>query len=80
MIPAGSGGLPDPAQAQVFATDTFGVVEPEFGPDKDLWWVDLGGWVHRVSYTGGNQAPVAKVSANPTSGPVPLAATPPSSR
>jgi PKD repeat protein len=29
--------------------------------------------VHRVTYTGGNQAPVARISADPTSGPVPLA-------
>jgi hypothetical protein len=73
VIPAGSGGLPDPAQAQVFATGTFGVVELEIGPDKNLWWADLGGSVHRVTYTGGNQEPVARISANPTSGPVPLA-------
>jgi len=73
VIPAGSGGLPDPARAQVFATDAFGIVELEIGPDKNLWWADLGGYVHRVSYTSGNQAPVARISANPTSGPVPLA-------
>jgi PKD repeat protein len=73
VVPAGSGGLPNPAQAQVFATDAFGVVELEIGPDKNLWWVDLGGFVHRITYTGGNQAPVARISANPTSGPVPLA-------
>ena len=29
--------------------------------------------MHRVSYTSGNQAPVARISATPTSGPVPLA-------
>ena len=57
----------------MFATDTFGVVELEIGPDKNLWWVDLGGHVHRVTHSGGNQAPVARISANPTSGPVPLA-------
>ena len=72
----GPGGIrrpAHPAQAQVFATDAFGVVELEIGPDKNLWWVDLGGFVHRITYTGGNQAPVARISANPTSGPVPLA-------
>jgi glucose/arabinose dehydrogenase len=73
VIPAGSGGLPDPARAQVFATGAFGVVELEIGPDENLWWVDLGGSVHRVSHTSGNQAPVARISAAPTSGPVPLA-------
>jgi glucose/arabinose dehydrogenase len=73
VIPVGSGGLPDPAQAQVFATDASGIVELEIGPDRNLWWVDLGGAVHRVTYTSGNQAPVARISANPTSGPVPLA-------
>lgn len=29
--------------------------------------------MHRIAYTSGNQAPVARISANPTSGPVPLA-------
>jgi glucose/arabinose dehydrogenase len=73
VIPAGSGGLPDPAQAQVFATGASGVVELEVGPDRNLWWADLGGTVHRFTFTSGNQAPVARISANPTSGPVPLA-------
>jgi glucose/arabinose dehydrogenase len=73
VIPTGSGGLPDPAQAQVFATGAFGIVELEIGPDKNLWWADLSGYVHRISYTGGNQAPVARISANTTSGPIPLA-------
>jgi glucose/arabinose dehydrogenase len=73
VIPAGTGGLPDPAQAQVFATGTFGVVDLKIGPDTNLWWVDLNGYVHRVTYTSGNQQPVARISATPTSGPVPLA-------
>jgi PKD repeat protein len=71
-IPAGSAGLPNAGQAQVFATGATGVVDLEIGPDKNLWWVDLGGSVHRVTYTSGNQAPVARISATPTSGPVPL--------
>jgi PKD repeat protein len=73
VVPAGTGGLPNPAQAQVFASDAFGVVELEIEPDKNLWWADLAGYVHRVTYTSGNQAPVARISATPTSGPVPLA-------
>jgi glucose/arabinose dehydrogenase len=72
LIPAGAGGLPDPAQAQTFATGASGIVELEIGPDKNLWWADLGGTVHRFTFTSGNQAPIARISANPTSGPVPL--------
>ncbi|HEY2958684.1 MAG TPA: PA14 domain-containing protein [Actinomycetota bacterium] len=72
VMPAGTGGLPDPAKAQVFATGTFGVVDLKIGPDKNLWWVDLNGNVHRVTYTSGNQQPVARIGATPTSGPVPL--------
>jgi glucose/arabinose dehydrogenase len=52
------------------------------GPDGALYYVDLGysdisgtfglSKIRRISYAQSNQAPVALVSANPTSGPAPL--------
>jgi glucose/arabinose dehydrogenase/chitodextrinase len=55
------------------------------GPDGALYYVDLGysdisgtfgvSKIRRIRYTQSNQAPVALVSANPTSGPAPLAVT-----
>jgi glucose/arabinose dehydrogenase/chitodextrinase len=52
------------------------------GPDGALYYVDLGysdisgtfgvSKIRRISYQQSNQAPVALVSANPTSGPAPL--------
>ncbi len=55
------------------------------GPDGALYYVDLGysdiggtfgvSKIRRIRYTQSNQAPVAMSSANPTSGPVPLAVT-----
>ena len=50
----------------------------EVGPGGDLFYVDYGivdgvptggaGDIHRIVYTPGNQAPVAALTANPTSG------------
>ena len=52
------------------------------GPDGALYYVDLGysdisgtfgvSKIRRIRYLQSNQAPVALVSANPTSGPAPL--------
>jgi glucose/arabinose dehydrogenase len=53
------------------------------GPDGAIYYVDLGysdisgtfgvSKIRRIRYVQSNQAPVAMVAANPTSGPVPLA-------
>ena len=55
------------------------------GPDGALYYVDLGysditgsfgvSKIRRIRYLQSNQAPVALVSANPTSGPAPLEVT-----
>jgi glucose/arabinose dehydrogenase len=55
------------------------------GPDGALYYVDLGysdisgtfgvSKVRRIRFVSGNQPPVAVASANPTSGPAPLAVT-----
>ena len=54
------------------------------GPGGDLYYVDYGlnpnggvgqgtAGVHRIVYTGSNGAPTARITANPASGPAPLA-------
>jgi len=72
MMP-GAGGNPDPNNSVPF-TPAATPVDLKIGPNNDLFYVDLDyGTIHRISYTAGNQAPVARVSATPTSGALPLA-------
>ncbi len=56
----------------------------EFGPDGALYLIEWGSGfggnndnsgVYRIDYTAGDRAPIAAASANPTSGPAPLAVT-----
>jgi glucose/arabinose dehydrogenase/PKD repeat protein len=75
----GTNGLPDPAKLQSFVgVDAAGgaaghPVDLKIGPGGDLFYVDMDdGTVHRVTYTSANQPPTARISANPTNGPVPL--------
>ncbi|HEX6754447.1 MAG TPA: PKD domain-containing protein, partial [Mycobacteriales bacterium] len=42
------------------------------GPGGDVFWVDLGGSVHRLIYDGANHPPTAVLDATPTTGPAPL--------
>jgi glucose/arabinose dehydrogenase/PKD repeat protein len=78
MLP-GTNGLPDPSKLQSFVgVDATGgaaghPVDLKIGPGGDLFYVDMDdGTVHRITYTAANQPPTAVISANPTSGPVPL--------
>ncbi len=72
MMP-GAGGSPDPSNIVAF-TPAATPVDLKIGPNNDLFYVDLDyGTIHRISYTAGNQAPVARASATPTSGALPLA-------
>lgn len=72
-MPAGAGGRPDPAAVQPFASDLGGVVDLKTGPGGDVFYVNiLAGEVRRISYSTGNQPPVAVAAASPTSGPLPL--------
>jgi glucose/arabinose dehydrogenase len=68
----GANGLPDPATRTVFISNAGGPVQLKIGPGGDLFYVDLGGSIHRVQYTTTNQAPVARIVATPASGPAPL--------
>ena len=56
-----------------FATGAGSVVDLALAPNGDLVYVLLNGQVRRVSFAGSaNRAPIARASANTTSGPVPL--------
>jgi PKD repeat protein len=74
LVPDGSGGWDSVA----FADDWTGTAIEE-GPDTNLTYVAVGdfgtgtGSVKRIVYTPGNGTPIARMQANPTSGPAPLA-------
>jgi glucose/arabinose dehydrogenase len=73
VMQAGADGQPDPATRTSFVSASH-PVDLEVGPDGDLYYVDLdSGAVRRIGYSAGNQAPVARVTASPTSGNPPLA-------
>ena len=69
----GADGLPNPTKLKTFVAGAATPVDLEIGPDGDLFYVDIsGGTIRRIQYSGGNQPPVARATANPTSGPTPL--------
>lgn len=50
------------------------VADIQVGPNGDIFYVNIGtGEVHRIQYFSTNTPPVAKVTANKTNGPSPLA-------
>ena len=76
FMPIGTDGLPDPAQRETFASGAEGVVGLTAGPDGSLYYPDIvNGAIKRISYPSSNQAPTARVTANPTSGSTPLTVT-----
>ncbi len=66
-MPAGGNGLPDPAAIFKFA-DASNPVMLKIGPDGNLYYVDYGGAIRRIRVAG----PQAVISADQTSGPLPL--------
>src|SRR5206468_2607825 len=68
---AGTNGQPNPSSIVAF-TPAPNPVDVETGPaslNNDLFYVNMeGGAIHRLTYTSGNQAPIARISATPTSG------------
>lgn len=72
IIRKGANGDPDLATRTAFGIDAFNPVDLEIGPGGDLFYVDLGGNIRRISYFTANQPPTAAIQANPTSGPPPL--------
>ncbi len=68
MLP-GPNGLPDPAQIQVFTSNASYPVDVQAGPGGDIYFADIvGGRIWRIQYG----APVASLTATPTSGTSPL--------
>jgi glucose/arabinose dehydrogenase len=72
MLPSTAGGLPDAANRITFAAAANNPVDLATGPGGDLYYADAAGFVRRIRYSAGNQAPTAVISANPTSGTPPL--------
>src|SRR5918994_2314606 len=69
----GANGLPDPTKLKTFVAGAATPVDLEISPDGDLFYVSIGGGtIRRIQYSVGNQPPVARATANPTSGPTPL--------
>ena len=69
----GADGLPDPANIQTFVAGAQNPIELQFGPNGDLYYVDLeNGSVRRVRSVTTNHAPVARARADRSSGDVPL--------
>ncbi len=72
-LPAGGDGFPNAGGATLFASDVGAIVDLEFGPDGNLYAVDIAqDRVLRFTETGGNQAPSARFTATPSVGAPPL--------
>jgi glucose/arabinose dehydrogenase/PKD repeat protein len=70
MLP--TNGLPDPSKIRSFNPGAAGPVEVEVRPAGDLFYVDFGGTVRRITYSNANSTPDAVATANPSHGPAPL--------
>jgi len=69
----GPNGLPTLSTRMVFKALSGGAVELQMGPNGDLFYVDLnGGRIGRFTFNSNDRAPTSTVSANMTSGAVPL--------
>ena len=72
MLPDGT-GLPNASNRQTFVAAAANPVDLQTGPNGDLFYSDFdNGRINRIRFLGANNAPVAQITANPTSGPVPL--------
>ncbi len=72
-VRTGADGRPDAANRLMFVGRAANPVGLEIGPNGDLFYIDLdGGAIRRVAYLGANNAPVARLTANQTSGNPPL--------
>ncbi len=69
----GADGKPDAANRIMFVGRAANPVGLEIGPNGDLFYVDFdGGNIRRVRYLGANNAPVASLTADQTTGTAPL--------
>jgi glucose/arabinose dehydrogenase len=66
-------GVPDPAKIDVVVREAGNPVDLQAGPNGDIFYVDHeAGQIHRLTFAEGNTAPVAQISATPTSGDAPM--------
>jgi glucose/arabinose dehydrogenase/Ca2+-binding RTX toxin-like protein len=75
VMEKGNNGQPNPGLLKTFVANAENPVDLQIGPNGDLFYVDFeGGTIRRIQYTTANphQPPVARATANPTSGAVPL--------
>jgi glucose/arabinose dehydrogenase len=78
----GEDGRPDPSTATPFLTEggLYPAVDVEEGPDGNLYYTKLfdefygpaSGTIHRISYSSGNQTPVARLTVDKPFGAAPL--------
>ncbi len=74
VMRAGADGRPDASTVQTFGAGAANPVNLEEGPDGALYYPDFdGGRIVRIGYTPDNQSPLAVATADPASGPAPLA-------
>jgi glucose/arabinose dehydrogenase/Ca2+-binding RTX toxin-like protein len=75
VMEKGNNGQPNPGLLKTFVANAENPVDLQIGPNGDLFYVDFeGGTIRRIQYATANpkQPPVARATANPTSGAVPL--------
>jgi glucose/arabinose dehydrogenase/PKD repeat protein len=73
VMRADSNGNPDPTLVQAFEAGAGHPVDLKAGPNGDIFYADLeGGSIHRITYQSANQAPTARIMAQPTTGSAPL--------
>ena len=73
----GGTSLPNPSSIKTFVAAAASPVDLQVSPSGELFYADLNaGTIHRIQYSGTvNNAPVARASASPASGAVPLTVT-----
>jgi glucose/arabinose dehydrogenase len=73
MKPATTGGLPSSSNISTLVAQAANPVDLVSGPNGDIFYVDFdGGTIHRITYIGSNNAPVADAVGSPLSGNAPL--------
>jgi glucose/arabinose dehydrogenase len=70
MLP-GPDGVPSPSKIEHFVIGAK-PVDLAVGPGGDLFYLDIQGALHRVTFAGGNENPTAVIQASTMSGPAPL--------
>jgi hypothetical protein len=69
----GAGAEPDPANLSTFDDGAGGPVQLRFGPDGDLYYVDINdGTIQRIDRVRGNHAPIAVAGTDRRRGRAPL--------